>query len=93
MNLGTVRTFPVKANRQQAMKILEEASEVFSQFDNSWTREELNPERWRKYVFNECADVIMATCNLLAALGITDFSSYIKECEYRNELRGRYDIH
>ncbi len=36
-----------------------------------------------------CADNIQATCNLLAALGVTDFAPYMDMCRKRNEERGR----
>lgn len=37
----------------------------------------------------ECADVIQATIDLVAALGIEDFRPYMKACEQRNRDRGR----
>ena len=39
---------------------------------------------------DECCDVIQATCNLLAALGVTDLTEAMAACERRNEVRGRY---
>ena len=44
---------------------------------------------WRKRVLEECADVIQATLNLVAALGVEDFRPYLKACEERNRERGR----
>lgn len=37
----------------------------------------------------ECADVIQATCNLVAAFGVTDFAAFMESCRRRNEERGR----
>ena len=39
----------------------------------------------------ECADVIQATLNIVAELGVEDFRPYLKACEERNRKRGRYD--
>ena len=88
VNIGEVATFPgVLPSKEQALKVLEEAAEVFG--------------AWQVYddgdiyglltdaVLDECADVIQATCNLVAALGVTDFASYMDMCKRRNEERGR----
>lgn len=37
----------------------------------------------------ECADVIQATCNLLAMLGVEDFAPYMAECLEVQKGRGR----
>ena len=42
-------------------------------------------------IVDECCDVIQATCNLLAALGVTDLTEAMAACERRNEERGRYE--
>lgn len=42
-------------------------------------------------IVDECCDVIMATCNLLAALGVTDLTEAMAACEERNKERGRYE--
>lgn len=39
---------------------------------------------------DECCDVIQATCNLLAALGVDDLTEAMAACERRNKERGRY---
>ena len=38
---------------------------------------------------DECADVIQATCNLLAALGVDDMRAAMQACRARNVERGR----
>lgn len=87
MHIGDVRTFPSpKPNKEQVVKILEEAAEVYS----AW--EDWNDPKAKRRICSECADLIMATSNLLASIGVSDMSSYIKECEKVQEMRGRYDV-
>lgn len=80
VNIGEVATFPgVKPDKAQALKVLEEAAEVFG----AW-------QAFDDYeLLYECADVIQATCNLVAAFGVSDFAPYMEECRTRNEERGR----
>ena len=80
VNIGEVATFHgVKPDKAQALKVLEEAAEVFG----AW-------QAFDDYeLFCECADVIQATCNLVAAFGVSDFAPYMEECRTRNEERGR----
>lgn len=82
VNIGEVATFPgVKPDKAQALKVLEEAAEVFG----AW-------QAFDDYeLFYECADVIQATCNLVAAFDVADFAPYMEECRIRNEERGRFD--
>lgn len=97
MVVGDIRTFPnCTADKEQVLKIGEEAMEVFSAWEDLMYPESrthfhyLDP-RYRKLV-DECADVLMATCNLLAGLGISDITEVVKRCEKRNEERGRYEV-
>lgn len=82
VNIGEVATFHgVKPDKAQALKVLEEAAEVFG----AW-------QAFDDYeLLYECADVIQATCNLVAAFGVSDFAPYMEECRTRNEERGRFD--
>lgn len=90
VNIGEVATFPgVKADKAQALKVLEEAAEVFGAWQQFDDCQSPALSRWR--VLAECADVIQATCNLLAAMGVTDFAPYMDACRIRNEERGRFD--
>ena len=76
-----VRTFPnVEPSKAQAVKVLEEAAEVFAAWQD-YDRTKSWGDDWDMCVSNneavesivdECCDVITATCNLLAALGIND---------------------
>lgn len=87
IKIGDVHTFPNAAvNKEQALKILEEAAEVFSAWEN-YAADGVSAE------YNlacECADLITAVCNMLAALGIEDGRVYIKHVEAKNKKRGRY---
>lgn len=102
VQMGSVRRFDhVEPDKAQALKVLEEASEVHG----AW--QEMERERakclaygnessgdgdvvaMRECLLDECADVIQATLNLVAALGVEDFRPLMKECERRNRERGR----
>jgi len=91
VRVGSVRRFDeVKPDKAQALKVLEEAAEVVE----AWKRMDkaADSPTWRKRYFellDECADVIQATLNLVAALGVEDFRPYMKACEERNRERGR----
>lgn len=92
VKLGTVQTFAdVKPDKAQALKVLEEAAEVFGAWQQ-W--EDLYPDEKcdgfnTLYLMAECADVIQATCNLVSAYGIVDFTAYMEACRRRNVERGR----
>ena len=86
IRVGSVRRFDhVEADKAQALKPLEEAAEVFG----AWQSTHLPEDRRREQILAECADVIQATLNLVAALGVEDFRPWMKECEKRNRERGR----
>lgn len=90
MILGEVRTFPKpKHDKEQVMKIQEEACEVFSAWED-WQKNDTDGNL--HHLINECTDVIMATSNLLASLGIYNLQPWMLKCETHNVLRGRYDI-
>lgn len=88
VKIGEVATFPdAKADKAQALKVLEEAAEVFGAWQQFDDGEKSALSRW--LVLAECADVIQATCNLLAGMGVTDFAPHMDMCRARNEERGR----
>lgn len=90
VNIGEVATFPgVKPDKAQALKVLEEAADMFGAWRAGYDHDHPNPSRWP--ILDECADVIQATCNLVAAYGVTDFAPYMDMCRRRNEKRGRFD--
>ena len=88
VNIGTVACMDAGwTEKETAVKVLEEAAEVFGAwqvYDDSDIYGLLTDA-----VLDECADVIQATFNLVAALGVTDFASYMDMCKRRNEERGR----
>lgn len=103
VKLTSVRTFPnVQPDKAQALKVLEEASETVEAF-KKWLladgfqkcNAEQVPADWADAELNdlmdEIADTIQASCNLAAALGVTDLTPYLARCEERNRRRGRYE--
>lgn len=99
VKIGTVSTFAdVKPDKAQAVKILEESVEVFAAWQGcacgDWN-ECANSIQARSPCFayaalvNECADVIQAVCNLLAALGVDDLTAVLDRCKQKNIERGR----
>lgn len=92
VKIGTVKTFPdARPDKAQALKVLEEAAEVFGAWQ-SWKDEnyEIGGDGFEvACLMAECADVIQATCNLLAAYGVTDFTAFMEACRKRNVKRGR----
>lgn len=97
VTIGEVETFrDVRPNKEQALKVVEEAAEVFS----AWERQSREVQRalttgadidptTKAEVLDECADVIQATCNLIAAFSVEDFTGAMRECTERNRRRGR----
>lgn len=90
VRVGAVATFEgVKPGKAQAMKVLEEAAEVFGAWQD-WDRGTDYRPVSRIVVLDEIADVVQAARNLAAAFGVTDFAPYMQDCRIRNEERGRY---
>ena len=65
--------------REQAVKVLEEAAELFA---------EVRAGNHRR-ILDEACDVIQAVCNLLAAHGMDDIELELHDMVRRNEARGR----
>lgn len=103
VHIGDVQVFrELRVDKQQALKPLEEAAEVFGAYqcveraaldvlDASGSEAE---SMWASIaeardLVDECADVIQATCNLLAALGVDDIAPALERCRARNAARGR----
>ena len=90
VRVGSVATFEgVKPDKAQALKVLEEAAEVFGAWQD-WDRGMDCKPIARIAVLDEIADVVQAACNLVAAFDVTDFAPYMQDCRIRNEERGRY---
>lgn len=94
VKLGNVRPFPgVQPTKEQALKPLEEASEVreaWSLLDGMLSIG-LDGEHEREMLLDEIADTITACCNLASALGVTDLTPHLAQCEEKNRERGRYE--
>lgn len=94
VKIGDVLAFPnVKPDKAQALKVLEEAAEVFAAWQQ-WENYKDHPSNiWYEEaeLLDELADVIQACVNLISAYGITDFELAMAQCETRNRKRGRYD--
>ena len=92
VEIGTVQTFSdVKPDKAQALKVLEEAAEVFGAWQQWDGLDQDEKDNGFNVICltNECVDVIQATCNLLAALGVTDVTWHMEACRQRNVERGR----
>lgn len=86
VRVGSVRRFDhVRPDKAQALKPLEEAAEVFG----AWQSTHFPEDKRRERILSECADVIQATLNLVAAFGVEDFRPWMEACERRNRERGR----
>lgn len=101
VKIPDIETFPnVAPDKAQALKVLEEAAEVFGawQMVDSMERsfEDVDEHSAKRMIdlktslIDECADVIQATSNLLASIGVDDMSDPMARCAERNESRGRY---
>ena len=89
--VGSVATFDaVRPDKEQALKVLEGASEVYSAWQawNEYPDAEVKGE-CAQAVMEECADVIQATVNLVKAMGCDDMRLDMMDCEDRNRRRGR----
>ena len=87
VTIGEVTTFAnTQADKAQVLKVLEESAEVFSAWED-W--EHTHDYELLPHLVDECADLITATCNLLAALGVDDMRDAMAACEARNRERGR----
>ena len=92
IKLGSVRAFPhVAPDKAHALKPLEEAAEVFGAWQQRDPRDVTHIGYATANVLDEIADTIQASCNLAAALGVTDLTPYLARCDERNRKRGRYD--
>lgn len=89
---NTIKNLRGEQDKAQALKPLEEAAEVFGAWqawqENGPTMDNTEAGLIDR-IIDECADVIQATLNLVAALGVEDFRPWMKECERRNRERGR----
>lgn len=88
VRVGSVRAFPdVRPDKAQALKVVEEAAEVYAAWQD-WSS--IEDEELEAFVLNEVADCITACANLAAALGYDSLEDAINMAEIRNRFRGRY---
>ncbi len=88
VEIGSVRAFPdVRPDKAQALKVVEEAAEVYAAWQDFSSTED---DELEAFVLNELADCITACANLAAALGYDSLEDAINMAEIRNRLRGRY---
>lgn len=86
VELGSVAVFDnVECSKAQAMKVLEEAAEVFA----AWQKREKVCGIDADDLIGELCDVIQACCNMAAAVGCDDLRLALWDCEDRNRKRGR----
>lgn len=93
MELGTVPVFDegaISDSKEQAVKVLEEASEVLEAWKAYDRSRGVTGVRGRKLsaLGGELADVVQAACNLAFACGI-DLRLELDACYARNRERGR----
>lgn len=87
INVGEVAVFDhVEPNKEQALKPLEEAAEVFGAWQK-WNETKNIEDATR--IFEEIADTVQACVNLAAAVGAKDLTYAIENCRKRNIVRGR----
>lgn len=87
INVGEVAVFDhVEPSKEQALKPLEEAAEVFGAWQK-WNETKNIEDATR--IFEEIADTVQACVNLAASVGVTDLTYAIENCKKRNIKRGR----
>lgn len=87
INVGEVAVFDnVEPNKEQALKPLEEAAEVFGAWQK-WNETKSIADATR--IFEEIADTVQACVNLASALGAENLSYAMENCKKRNIMRGR----
>lgn len=87
INVGEVAVFDnVEPNKEQALKPLEEAAEVFGAWQE-WNETKRAVDAVR--VIEEIADTVQACVNLASAMGAESLIYAMRECKKRNIVRGR----
>lgn len=101
VEIGTVTTWPTGCTlRGQVEKMASEVMEVFAEVQAmDEASRAFGPEvtgysagvmaEHESAVAAECADVVTATCNLLAMFGVDDATAIMAECAERQRERGR----
>ena len=96
VEIGTVTTWDTGCTpREQVEKVMGEVMEVFAEvqaYDEAsaaFGPEVTSFSAHETAIKAECADVVTAVANLLAMLGITDFTAVMAACAERQRERGR----
>lgn len=91
INVGEVAVFDhTESTKEQALKILEEAAETVEAFKN-WDESLCSPPA-KEALMDEIADTIQACANLIAAIGVDNFTDCMELCTKRNIERGRITV-
>lgn len=85
----TVHPFVMGNNKFAAIKVLEEAAEVFASYQTLDREYARAMPALRISLEDEIADVIQAACNLAARYDLS-VADGMERCEGRNRARGRY---
>lgn len=84
----------LKPDKEQAVKVLEEAAELYAAWQLYEQTKKLGDEKRmaaaRRHFEDEAADVVQAVGNLCDSEGVSDLRRAQKACTLRNRLRGRY---
>lgn len=84
----------LKPDKEQAVKVLEEAAELYAAWQLYEQAKKLGDEKReaaaRRHFEDEAADVVQAVGNLCDSEGVNDLRRAQKACNMRNRLRGRY---
>ena len=91
--LGAMPVFHyVEFSREQAIKVLEEASECTEAAKKAIKDDSLDVSVFYYDMLSEAADVCQALCNLLFAAGVSpeEWKAELEACIKRNRLRGRF---
>lgn len=100
VEVGRVSALPcARADKAQALKVVEEAAEVFGAWQAYERRMRLDagtglansPQAMelRDALLDEVADCVTACAGMAAALGVRDLADRMRACEKRNRERGR----
>lgn len=101
VHIGDVSTYAhASCSRAQALKVVEEASEVFSAVEvlaavtnEPSARGGLSKveavDLYRAHVIEEAADAITALCGLLESMGVRNMQPHMEACKLYNESLGR----
>lgn len=94
MRVGDVATFARPSDGfAQGAKVCEECAEVMAELASYWDHMYDDQDAFRldsrRRLVEECCDVIQATCNLLAGLGVEDVTEEMARVRAKNEARGR----